>query len=51
VAGVKPKIAARGESIEEGFLVKTNLTYVLVFMYADDMFRPLQWVIFKSQDV
>jgi len=25
------------------FLVKTQLSYVVIFIYADDMFRPLHW--------
>ena len=38
---------------EEGvfFKVKKQLTYGVDFIYADDMFRPLQWVIFRSEDM
>jgi len=37
-------------AIEEEFFLSQNTNYD-VFIYADDMFQPLQWATFRSQDI
>ena len=39
-------------TFKQGFFwVKKQLSYFVIFISADDMFRPLHWTIFRSQDI